>query len=189
MSKIAKNIKMLDILSSGRKYTCRQLSQMLEVTPRMIRQYKDELEKEGIYIEASLGVNGGYRLKQELDMPSILFSDEDIYLLDELMKKNSKDVVKIKELQNKIIRLRRLINDKCELSNDEQDKLNDIKLAIDKSEKLKIQYYSKGILKEREVIPKQIYLYDDFIMIVVQYSEDKEDIRHINLKRIDKVIM
>ena len=44
MSKISKNIKMLDILSSGRKYTCKQLAEMLEISPRMVRLYKDEIE-------------------------------------------------------------------------------------------------------------------------------------------------
>ena len=44
MSKISKNIKMFDILSSGRKYTCKQLAEMLEISPRMVRLYKDEIE-------------------------------------------------------------------------------------------------------------------------------------------------
>ena len=31
MSKVSKNIKMLDILSSGKKYTCNELAQLLDV--------------------------------------------------------------------------------------------------------------------------------------------------------------
>ena len=58
MSKISKNIKMLDILSSGKIYSCKKLAEMLEVTSRTVRQYKDELEKEGIYIENIMGKNG-----------------------------------------------------------------------------------------------------------------------------------
>ena len=42
--------------------------------------------------------------------------------------------------------------------------------------------------KQREVYPKQIYKYDNLIMVVVQYSEDRNDIRHLNLNRIDKII-
>lgn len=59
MSKVSKNIKMLDILSSGKRYSCSYLAEVLEVSPRMIRSYKEELEKEGFYIESYLGVNGG----------------------------------------------------------------------------------------------------------------------------------
>lgn len=66
MSKISKNIKMLDILSSGRKYTCRQLAEILEISPRMVRLYKDELEKEGIYIDTFLGKDGDINYVQKL---------------------------------------------------------------------------------------------------------------------------
>lgn len=32
-------------------------------------------------------------------------------------------------------------------------------------------------------------MYESMIMIVVRYSDDPEDIRHLNLKRIEKIIM
>ena len=70
MSKISKNIKMLDILSSGKIYNCKKLAEMLEVTPRTVRQYKEELEKEGIYLENIMGQNGGYRLQSKVEIPS-----------------------------------------------------------------------------------------------------------------------
>lgn len=52
MSKVSKNIKMLDILSSGRRYSCKELADKLEISPRMVRLYKDEPEKDGIYIDS-----------------------------------------------------------------------------------------------------------------------------------------
>jgi predicted DNA-binding transcriptional regulator YafY len=36
---------MLEYLSSGRKYSISELAEKLEVTPRMIRVYKDEIEQ------------------------------------------------------------------------------------------------------------------------------------------------
>ena len=42
---------MIEYLSSGKKYSIKELSNLLEVSPRMIRVYKDEIEKAGIYIE------------------------------------------------------------------------------------------------------------------------------------------
>lgn len=89
MSKISKNIKMLDILSSGRKYTCKQLAEILEVSPRMIRLYKDELEKEGIYIKTFLGKDGGYQLYSQIELPSILINEYDIKTLDDIIKSYS----------------------------------------------------------------------------------------------------
>ena len=45
MSKISNAITMLQILSTGRKYSINDLANELEVTPRMVRIYKEELEK------------------------------------------------------------------------------------------------------------------------------------------------
>ncbi len=64
MSKISNVTLMLEILSSGRKYSIQELSELLEVSPRMVRIYKDELEKAGIFVETLKGVYGGYVINQ-----------------------------------------------------------------------------------------------------------------------------
>ena len=51
MSKISNVLIMLEYLSSGRKYSIKELSEKIEVSPRMIRVYKEEIEKAGIYID------------------------------------------------------------------------------------------------------------------------------------------
>ena len=70
MSKISNVISMLQILSSGRKYSINQLAAELEVTPRMIRLYKEELEKAGIFIDTIRGPYGGYVLNQYVHIPA-----------------------------------------------------------------------------------------------------------------------
>ena len=50
MSKVSNVLNMLEYLSTGRKYSIKELAEKLEVTPRMVRVYKDELEKAGICI-------------------------------------------------------------------------------------------------------------------------------------------
>lgn len=188
MSKISKNIKMLDILSSRKRYSCAELARMLEVSPRMVRSYKDELEKEGIYIESFLGVNGGYQLKQIVDMPDILFSDDDIKLIDELMVE-SRYKEDLNNLKEKISRYRRMIDsDLSFLSDEKRCLLEDISKAIKNKESIKIEYLSKSVVKVREIRPLQIYIYNEFVMIVVNYDLNGEDIRHLNLNRIDKII-
>lgn len=52
MSKLSNVITMLRIMQNGRKYSIKELSEKLEVSPRMIRQYKNELEEAGIYLES-----------------------------------------------------------------------------------------------------------------------------------------
>lgn len=69
MSKISNVLTMLEYLSSGKKYSIAELSEKLEVTPRMIRVYKDEIEKAGIYIDTIKGPYGGYVLNQNINVP------------------------------------------------------------------------------------------------------------------------
>lgn len=69
MSKISNVLLMLEYLSSGKKYSIAELSLKLEVTPRMIRVYKDEIEKAGIYIDTIKGPYGGYVLNQNINVP------------------------------------------------------------------------------------------------------------------------
>ena len=69
MSKISNVITMLELLESGRKYSIKELSDKLEVSERMIRVYKEDLEKAGIYIDTIMGPYGGYVLNQSIRMP------------------------------------------------------------------------------------------------------------------------
>lgn len=190
MSKISKNIQMLNILSSGRKYTCKQLSEILEISPRMVRTYKDELEKEGIYIDTILGKDGGYVLRSKIELPSILFNENDIAIIDSLIEKNSdgEDLKKLNDIKEKITNYCRIVNYDEYLEKSKKDILDDIKRAINENKNIKIEYHSKGLKKQRNIYPKQIYIYENLIMIVVQYSEDLNDIRHLNLNRIDKIV-
>ena len=59
MSKISNVLSMIEYLCTGRKYSIAELAQKLEVSPRMIRVYKDEIEKAGIYIDTIKGPYGG----------------------------------------------------------------------------------------------------------------------------------
>ena len=191
MSKISKNIKMLDILSSGKKYTCKQLAEILEISPRMVRLYKDELEKEGIYIDTFLGKDGGYQLRSKIDIPSILFNQNDIEIMDKAIKscRDEEELGNLINLKQKIVNYCKLINQEVDFLEEEKRQiLDDIQKSIIRKQSIKIKYYSKGMEKQRKVYPKQIYKYDNLIMVVVQYSEDRNDIRHLNLNRIDKII-
>ena len=84
MSKISNVILMLQYLSNGRKYSVKELSEKLEVTPRMVRMYKDELEKAGIYIDTIMGPYGGYVLNQSIKIPKRKFKLSDYKFLKDL---------------------------------------------------------------------------------------------------------
>lgn len=78
MSKISNVLTMIECLSTGRKYSILELSKKLEVTPRMIRVYKDEIEKAGIYIDTVKGPYGGYVLNQNVKVPKRFITPNEI---------------------------------------------------------------------------------------------------------------
>lgn len=98
MSKISNVLTMLEYLSTGRKYSISELSEKLEVTPRMIRIYKDEIEKAGIYIDTIKGPYGGYVLNQNINVPkrfitpsTINFDNKEFYnLISKAIKEKRK---------------------------------------------------------------------------------------------------
>ncbi len=98
MSKVSNVLEMLELLSSGRKYQIAELAEKLEVSPRMIRVYKDECEKAGIYIDTVKGPYGGYVLRQDVCVPkrfitpsSIDVNDKTIYnLINRAIKNKTK---------------------------------------------------------------------------------------------------
>ena len=60
MGKISNTLSILTLLGGGKKYTTKELAELIEVTPRQIRTYMEELEKAGIYVESVKGRYGGY---------------------------------------------------------------------------------------------------------------------------------
>ncbi len=78
MSKISNVLTMIEYLSSGKKYSIAELSKKLEVSPRMVRVYKDEIEKAGIYIDTVKGPYGGYVLNQNINVPKRFITPNEI---------------------------------------------------------------------------------------------------------------
>ena len=62
MSKIANMLTMLQILKDKEIHSISSLAEKIEVSERMIRQYKLELEQVGIYIKSYTGKYGGYKI-------------------------------------------------------------------------------------------------------------------------------
>jgi len=73
MSKVSNALLMLQYLQNGRKYSIRELANLLEVSERMVRVYKEDLEKAGIYIDTIKGPYGGYVLNQSIRINTSFF--------------------------------------------------------------------------------------------------------------------
>lgn len=191
MSKISNVITMLQLLSTGRKYSVQELSDLLEVTPRMIRIYKEELEKSGIYIDTIMGPYGGYVLNQSIRLPVRKFKKADYQLIDNYIKKekNTQKQEKLEILKDKIRGV--YIGSKQEskelnLEDETLNKYNILTKAIKERRKVKILYYSYNSGENERVInPTEMFLFKDG-WYCAAYCESRKDIRHFELKRIRK---
>ena len=191
MSKISNVLTMLQLLQSGRKYSVSELSSMLEVSERMIRVYKDDLEKAGIYIDTIMGPYGGYVLNQSIRVPVRKFNSKDALLLNKYIEaeedKNARDLLLL--LQDKIKGCyvgSKLEYKELDVKNEIGKKYNMLTRAIKEKRKVKILYYSydKGE-NERVIDPAEMFLFHDG-WYCAAFCEKKQDIRHFELKRILK---
>lgn len=191
MSKVSNVITMLELLQTGRKYSIQELSNKLEVSQRMIRVYKEDLEKSGIYIDTIMGPYGGYVLNQSVRMPIRKFKIQDAELLDKYIKNEKDEDIKAKLilLQDKIKGVyigSRQEEKKLNLKDDIGKKYNLLTRAIKEKRKVKILYYSynKGE-NERIIDPAEMFLFQEG-WYCAAFCEKKQDIRHFELKRIIK---
>lgn len=189
MSKVSNVITLLELLQSGRKYSIKELANILEVSERMIRVYKEDLEKAGIYIDTILGPYGGYVLTQSVKVPIRKFSENDYKILDFYIEneKDEEKKEKLTNLQNKIKGVyigSKQDTNKFKLEDELQRKFNLLTRAIKEKRKVKIRYYSynKGE-NERIIDPAEMFLFQDG-WYCAAFCEKKQDIRHFELKRI-----
>ena len=187
MSKISNVLLMLQYLQNGKKYNIKELSEKLEVSERMIRVYKEELEKAGIYIDTIMGPYGGYVLNQSIRIPSRKFTNEDYEFLHKL-KVKEEDKEKLNIIADKV---RGVYFDskqeKLELKEDEKNYFNILTRAMKEKRKVLINYYSYNHGNQDRIIhPLDMFLYNSGWGCAA-YCEKKKDLRHFELKRINKI--
>lgn len=187
MSKVSNVLLMLQYLENGRKYNIKELSDKLEVSERMIRVYKDELEKAGIYIDTLMGPYGGYVLNQSIKVPARKFSKADYEFLKNLSV-DDKDKERLQIIADKVHGVYfDSNNEKMELKDDIKNSYNILTRAIKEKRKVKINYYSFVHGNQDRVIrPYDMFLYNTGWGCAA-FCELKSDLRHFELKRINKI--
>lgn len=184
-------LTMIELLQSGRKYSIKELANKLEVSKRMVRIYKEELEKAGIYVDTIMGPYGGYVLNNSVRMPVRKFKMKDAQLLERYIKSENNI-----EIKNKLIILQDKIKgvytgskqeaNELNLKDETLKKYNLLTRAIKEKRKVKILYYSYGKGENERVIdPAEMFLFQDG-WYCTAFCEMKKDIRHFELKRIIK---
>lgn len=142
MGKVSNAILMLKILSTGKKYKIKELADLLEVSPRMVRSYKDDLEKAGIYIDTIFGADGGYIYKKQENY-EFGFNISDLKILEKLrLEKNNISEKELKRLDYIIDKIRFLViisQTKIDNATINQEKLDLILSSMSEKKFLKIK--------------------------------------------------
>lgn len=189
MSKLSNALLMLQLLENGRKYSISELSDLLEVSERMIRKYKEELELAGIFIESIRGPYGGYVLDKSVNVPNMVLTEQDLKIVNELKKTYKGTLFSKNEIENFCNKVKVGIiktNDKkipIDKVN-ELDVFNKISFAYKNNFKLRIHYFNKQHGKSiRTIYPLGLYLFEGDWWLSA-YWEEKDDMRQFHLLRI-----
>lgn len=191
MSKLSNTLTMMQLLQTGKKYTLKELSKQLEVSERMIRVYKEDLEKAGIYVDTIMGPYGGYVLNQAIKLPVRKFKSKDFKLLNQYIKlendkERKKDLIMLQDKIKGIYIGSKKEANELNLKDEELKKFNLLTRAIRQRNKVKIKYYSYGKGEnERIICPAEMFLFQDG-WYCAAFCELKKDIRHFELRRILK---
>lgn len=189
MAKFSNLLVMLELLNTGKKYSIQELSSYLEVSERVIREYKMFLEEAGIYVDSIRGPYGGYILRKSVTIPLLLFNNNDIDIIDEVSESivDEKLKSKLKNIQNKVTT--NLLNFENKnnqfLDSDKELKVyNALNKAIKYNYKIKIKYYNLQHGESiRTIYPLGMYLFQNEWWCSA-YWEEKDDMRQFHIKRI-----
>ena len=185
---------MIDLLNTGNIYSIKELAEKLNVTERMIRYYKDEIIKNGIYIESFKGPNGGYFLIDKLkNYTSINKYDIQLlkYTYSILKEQNFVFLNKYEQFINKVQNMNDIYEEKSKfISNIEIDESNIEQIivnSIKQNDKIKIIYENIDGTNSKWIIhPLQLFQFKNE-KYVTAYCELRRDIRHFEIKRIIKI--
>jgi len=193
MSKVYNALAMIEILSNKRRYTVKELSEKLNLSPRMVRYYKDEIEKLGYYIESTPGMDGGYQLISDVYLPKVNVSKYDIELLNgikEFLIMNKYPFTdELDVFINKLNGIytgsqKKYVTKEVINNSNDKEKYEIFNTAIKNDSRVEITYLSlQNKISERIIQPCEIFKHKkDFY--VAAYCELRGELRHFEFERI-----
>lgn len=185
MSKVANMLNMVKILEDGKIHTIQDLADELEVSTRMIRIYKQELEQAGIYIQGKQGINGGYILDNMKSTIGIGLTGEEIYQLKNMKKNELDEAIINKIIKAYITNEHRKDNTKSkQLMPEFTEIYKDFRLAINNRNKIFIEFKSVNSGKTKRIIhPAELFTYLNN-WYVAAFCELRNEIRLFKLNDI-----
>ena len=188
-------LKMIKILKDEKIHNMKDIAEKIEISPRMVKQYKNELEQAGIYIESKRGINGGYSLNKELNNIDIGLTYQELIKLKEIEQyfNESQD---FKKIIGKIIESYEKNINEADLKKinriQELGKINlkdtylSLRKAINRKNKVKIKYYSNDFgSNDRVIHPAEMFYYLEE-WYVAAFCEKRNAIRLFKLNDIQE---
>lgn len=176
MSKITNALLMMKLLSNGRVYSVKELSEELGVTERMVRNYKEQLEMSGYIIESFKGPGGGYFINKNNFMNINFFNKYDLEVLDRIENEViindnelNKDFTELNKKLHSIYNSNKVLSEYKDVNvliskNDEKVKI--INNCINNKNNLLIDYLgSSGKITKREIIPINVFEFENNIYV------------------------
>ncbi len=188
-------LKMIKILKDEKIHNMKDIAEKIEISPRMVKQYKNELEQAGIYIESKRGINGGYSLNKELNNIDIGLTYQELIKLKEI-EQYFNDDQDFKKIIGKIIESYEKNINESDLKKinkiQELGKINlkdiylSLRKAINRKNKVKIKYYSNDSgLNDRVIHPAEMFYYLEE-WYVAAFCEKRNAIRLFKLNDIQE---
>ena len=188
-------LKMIKILKDEKIHNMKEIAEKIEISPRMVKQYKNELEQAGIYIESKRGINGGYSLNKELNNIDIGLTYQELIKLKEIEQYFNENQ-DFKKIIGKIIESYEKNINEADLKKinriQELGKINlkdtylSLRKAINRKNKVKIKYYSNDSgLNDRVIHPAEMFYYLEE-WYVAAFCEKRNAIRLFKLNDIQE---
>ena len=185
---------MMKLLSNGKVYSVKELSEELGVTERMVRNYKEQLEMSGYIIESFKGPGGGYFINKNNFMNINFFNKYDLEVLDRIENEViindnelNKDFTELNKKLHSIYNSNKVLSEYKDVNvliskNDEKVKI--INNCINNKNNLLIDYLgSSGKITKREIIPINVFEFENNIYVTA-FCKLRGAIRHFSLDKI-----
>ena len=177
MSHIARELKMLFYLNNNinRYVKIDELADLLEVTPRQVRRYRDDLDQNGYFVDELRGPSGGYKLSAPLDK-SLMIPDNIMLALNIAAKNNESLIKSLKKLPitpkiNKNIIQNEIISDNI------MDNSAIIANAINDNKNISFHYIDRaGKDRDLKVSPYKIAHTNDTYYLLGKYESKTKGI-------------
>lgn len=202
MGKVNNALKMLAILRSRNTISRKELAEELEVNPREITRYKDDLVSAGVNIKETRGRYGGYKLEGKDYLLPLQLSKEEITTLSNiatiLKNSGSHEYINIENIKNKIMACGNITKGNEEtyyskgvkiLGDHEEERkkwsiINDGKINC---RKIHISYKNnKGENQDRVVHPYGLFTYYQ-ANYFLGFCEERQEVRMFKLVRIQEI--